>query len=63
MTRIGLRDRGGKNLNDGNTTITLRLRLVVGIVVRSLGSGGGIPLLGVKMRCSQRLEDKTYINE
>ena len=52
MTRVGLRDRGGGNLNDGNTTITLRLRLVVGIVVRSVGSGGGIPLLGVKMRCS-----------
>ena len=39
--RIGLRDRGRKNLNDVNTTIMLKLRLVVGIVVRSLGSGGG----------------------
>ena len=58
-----VKGQGRKNLNDGNTTITLRLRLVVGIVVRSLGSGGGIPLLGVKMRCSQRLEDNTYINK
>ena len=27
--------QGRENLNDGNITITLRLRLVVGIVVRS----------------------------
>ena len=33
--------QGRENLNEGNTTITLRLRLVVGIVVPSLGSGGG----------------------
>ena len=30
-----------ENLNDGNTTIKLRLRFVVGTVVRSFGSGGG----------------------
>ena len=33
--------RGGKNLNDWNTLNMLKLRLVVGNVVRSLGSGGG----------------------
>ena len=36
----------------------LRLRLVVGNVVPSLGLVVVIPLLGVKMRCSQRLEEK-----
>ena len=36
-----VKGQGRENLNDGNTTITLRLRLMVGIVVRSLGSGGG----------------------
>ena len=30
-----------ENLNDGNTVHMLRLRLVVGKVVPSLGSGGG----------------------
>ena len=34
-----VKGQGRGNLNDGNTTITLRLRLMVGIVVRSLGSG------------------------
>ena len=41
MARLGLRDKGGQNLNDGSTINMLRLWLVVGNVVRSLGSGGG----------------------
>ena len=34
-------NNGRENLNDGNTVHMLRLRLVVGKVVPSLGSGGG----------------------
>ena len=38
---VGIRLRGGTNLNDGITVNMLGLRLVVGNVVLSLRPGGG----------------------
>ena len=38
---VGIRLRGGKNLNDGTTVNMLGLRLVVGNVVLSLRPGRG----------------------